>query len=33
MPMWMRIGKFFDESDPRVQECYASLWHGRWGES
>jgi hypothetical protein len=32
MPMWMRIGKFFDESDPRVQECFAPLWHGRWGE-
>jgi adenylate cyclase len=32
MPMWMRIGKFFDESDPRVRECFALLWHGRWGE-
>ena len=32
MPMWIRIGKFFDESDPRVQECSAPLWHGRWGE-
>jgi TolB-like protein len=32
MPMWMRIGKFFDGSDPRVQECFAPLWHGRWGE-
>jgi hypothetical protein len=32
MPMWMRIGRFFDLSDPRVQECFAPLWHGRWGE-
>ena len=32
MPMWIRIGKFFDESDPRVRECFAPLWHGRWGE-
>lgn len=32
MPLWMRVGRFFDESDPRVRECFAPMWQGRWGE-
>ena len=32
MPLWMRVGRFFDESDLRVRECFAPMWQGRWGE-